>query len=129
MALAAVVRDDVEDDLDAAPSGLTDQLVDVPQITEIRLDVAVVGHVVAEVGVGRNRDRAQPDGIDAEPLKVIEPADDTREIADAVTVRVLERPHIDLVDDAITPPLAGRHFRPSYRASLSARRDHAVAVG
>src|SRR2546428_4425942 len=85
--------------------------------------------VVSGSGGGGHRDRAQPNGIDAEPLKVIEPADDTREIADAVTVRVLERPHIDLVDDAITPPLAGRHFRPSYRASLSARRGHAVAGG
>src|SRR2546428_10775369 len=85
--------------------------------------------VVSGSGGGGHRDRAQPNGIDAEPLKVIEPADDTREIADAVTVRVLERPHIDLVDDAITPPLAGRHFRPSYRASLSARRDNARGLG
>src|SRR2546425_12374415 len=113
MELAAVVRDDVEEHSDPAISGLSNQPVDVAQVTESRLDVAVVGDVVAEVGVGRNRDRAQPDGIDAEPLKVIEPADDTREIADAVTVRVLERPNIDLVDDAIAPPLAGRHFRPS----------------
>ena len=113
MAIAAVVGNDVEDDPDAALCRLANQPVDVAQVTESRLDVAVVGDVVTVVGVGRNRDRAQPDGIDTEPLKIIEPADDTREIADAVAVRVLERTHIDLVDDAIAPPLAGRHCRPS----------------
>ena len=113
MAIAGVVGNDVKDDLDAALSGLANQLIDVPQITKSWLDVAVIGDVVAEVGIRRNRDRAQPDGIDAQPLEVIEPSDDAGKIADAITVRVLEGTRINLIDDPVAPPLARRHCRPS----------------
>src|SRR5205823_3379568 len=112
MAIAGVVGNDVKDDLDAPLARLTNQPVDIGKRAECRLDIAVVGDVVAEVGVGRYRDRAQPDGIDAQPLEVIEPPDDTRQIADAITVRVLERTQVDLVDDAIAPPLVAGHWRP-----------------
>ena len=104
MAIAGVVGNDVEHDFDTALVRLANQAVDVGERAERRLDIAVVGNVVAEVGVRRDRDRAQPDGIDAKPLEIIEPADDTREVADAIAVRVLERTRIDLVDDAVAPP-------------------------
>ncbi len=51
-----------------------DQLVEVGEGSEVGLHRAVVGDVVAPVGVGRDGDRAQPDRVDAQPLQVVEPA-------------------------------------------------------
>ena len=48
--VGAVVRDPVQDDLDVARVALRDQLVEVRERAEHRVDVAVVGDVVAEVG-------------------------------------------------------------------------------
>jgi hypothetical protein len=35
---------------------------------------------------------------------MVEPLRDPPEVADAVTVRILERPGVDLVDDRLLPP-------------------------
>ena len=62
--VGAVVRDPVEDELDAARVALGDQLVEVVERAEDRVDVAVVGDVVAEVGHRRREDRREPDRLD-----------------------------------------------------------------
>ena len=90
-----------------ARRGLGDQLVEVGERAERRVDVVVVGDVVAEVGVRRDGDRAQPDAVDAEPLQVVEPLDDPPQVADAVAVGVAERARIDLVERAFAPPRVG----------------------
>jgi hypothetical protein len=56
-------------------------------------------------------DRRQPDGVDAEPLEVVEAAADAGQVADAVPVRVGERARVDLVDDAVAPPLTRKARR------------------
>jgi hypothetical protein len=61
-----VVRDEVHDDAQAEPVCLGDQVVEVVERSEQRVDVAVVGDVVAAVGLGRPVERRQPDGVDAE---------------------------------------------------------------
>jgi hypothetical protein len=50
--------------------------VEVGEGAEHRVDVAVVGDVVAEVGHRRAVDRRQPDRVDPEPREVVEPIDD-----------------------------------------------------
>ncbi len=52
-----VVGDEVEPDLDAARSGISDETVEVRERPEHRIDVTVVGHVVAEVRHGRAIER------------------------------------------------------------------------
>ena len=52
--------------------------VEVGERAEQRVDVAVVGDVVAEVAHRRPEDRRQPDGVDAEPGEVVEPRRDAR---------------------------------------------------
>src|SRR5438128_9261096 len=101
--------DEVDDDADAAAVGLGEQSVELPETPECRVDVAVVGYVVPEVGHGRPIERREPDRVDAERpgravVQVIEACRDPREIPDAVSVRVLERAGIDLVEDALAPP-------------------------
>ena len=72
MLVGAVVRDPVEDQLDVARVACGDELVEVLQCAEDRVDVAVVGDVVAEVGHRRREDRAQPDRPDPQPGEVVE---------------------------------------------------------
>ena len=85
-----VVRHEVKDQLHAASMDGCDESVEVAQRAEHRIDVDVVGDIVAEVGHRRGIDRRQPDRVDAEAGKVVEPLLDPAQVADAVTVRVLE---------------------------------------
>ena len=102
--VGGVVRDEVEQHANPTPPGLFDEPVDVRERSEVGMDARVVGHVVAPVDVRRGKDRAQPDAVDAEPLEVLEPLHDPGQVADAVAVRVRERPRIDLVQHRLAPP-------------------------
>ena len=103
--VGGVVGDEVEEHLQAAAVGFVDEAVEVGEGAEERVDVGVVGDVVAEVGHRGGEDGGEPDGVDAEPLEVVEALDDAGEVADAVAVGVLEGAGVDLVDDAALPPL------------------------
>ena len=81
-----------------------EQRVEVVERAEDRVDVAVVGDVVAEVRHRRGVERRQPDRLDAERRQVVEVAGDPRQVADAVAVGVGERAGVDLVDDPALPP-------------------------
>ena len=81
MLVRGVVRHEVEDELHAARMRLGDQPVEVGERAEDRIDAAVIGDVVAEIGHRRRIDRREPDGVDAEPGEVVEP------LADAVADR------------------------------------------
>ena len=72
----------------------------------------VVGDVVAAVAQRRLEERRKPERVDAEPLQVVELADQPAEVAGAVAVAVDERPHHDLVEDRSCGTTAGRESRP-----------------
>ena len=112
-----VVRHEVDDHADAAGVGLGEQLVEVGERAEQRVDVAVVGDVVAGVLLGRAVERAQPHRVDPELGEVVELRRDAGQVADAVAVAVREGAGVDLVDHGVAPPLgrlagAGVHERP-----------------
>ena len=69
-----------------------------------RIDVAVVGDVVAVVAAGARIERQQPERGDAEVPQIIEPLGQAGEIADAVVVAVGERLDVQLVDDGVLEP-------------------------
>lgn len=48
--------------------------------------------------------RVQPDGIHPELFQVIELADDPRDITETISVRVVKRGRVDLVDEGFLPP-------------------------
>jgi len=104
MPIGRVVRHEIEDDLQPPRMRLCDERVEIRQRAEQRIDAAIVGNVVTEIGHGRGIDRRYPDGVDAEAVEIVEPPPNAREIADAVTVRILKRPRVDLIDDAALPP-------------------------
>ena len=90
---------------DVALVGLGHQAVEVRQRAVLRIDVLVVGDVVAEIDLRRGIDGREPDRVDAEFLQVVEALGDAVQVADAVAVRVLKAARIDLVDDGVLPPV------------------------
>ena len=103
--VAGVVDDQVHEHLEAGGVRLLDQLVELVQGPEQRVDVLVVADVVAVVVHRRAVDRAQPDHVHAQPDEVVEVGDDPAEVTDAVAVGVREAPRVDLVDDGRLPPV------------------------
>jgi len=69
------------------------------------VDVAVVGDVVAAVREWRGVPGTHPHGIDAEGREVAERVGHAQQVPRTITVPVLERPRIDLVDHRMPPPV------------------------
>ena len=95
-----VVGNPVEGDAETVLMAASDQFVGIGECAEDRVDVAVVGDVVAEVMHGRREDRRDPQCVDTERRDVRDPLRDAGEVTDAIAVRVGERTGIDLVEDS-----------------------------
>ena len=107
--LVGGVRDDrIDHHAQAEPMRLVDQRVEIGQRAEHRIDVAIVGDVVAEILHRRLEEGRDPDRVGAERRRCAAAADDALEVADAVAVGVLEAARIDLVDHRAAPPVAVR---------------------
>ncbi len=105
--VGGVVHHEVEDDPDAAAPCLGDQMIEIAEGAVHRIDVFVVGHVVAEVHLRGRKAGGDPDRVDAELLQVVELGGDAVEVTDAVAVAVGEAARIDLVEHRMLPPLVG----------------------
>ena len=68
------------------------------------MDINVIGHIIAEVVHRRREDGRHPDRVHVEAADVVQPADDARQVADAVGVAILIRAGVNLIDDAGLPP-------------------------
>ena len=104
MLVGGVVDDQFGDDAQAPPFGLVHEAAEVPHVAELRVDVAVIGNVVAVIAPGAGIEWQKPQRRDAEIAQIVEPLGQPREIADAVVVGVLERFDVELVDDGILEP-------------------------
>src|SRR6185295_16376761 len=112
MLVGGVVRHEIDQHADLATVRLFEEMIEVAERAKDRVDVAVVGDVVAEVLHRRAIERREPDRLDTERpwaavVQMIEPARDAGEVADTVAVRVLERTRVDLIEDALAPPRTG----------------------
>ena len=116
-----MVRDDVEQDLDRSLRRVGDEAIEVVERAVRRLDVEVVGDVVAVIALWRREARRQPDGVDAEIAKVIEVLTNALDVTAAVAVAVGERSRVQLVDDGVCPPQVVARIRCFQR---SARFGH-----
>jgi hypothetical protein len=86
MSVRRVVWNEVDENLQTELVGCADEVVKIVERPVLRIDVVVIGHVIAMVLLRRGTERSDPDGVDAEALDVFEPRDDSRQIADAVVV-------------------------------------------
>ena len=113
VAIGGVAENLVDDDLQAQTVRLLHDAVEVGQGAEQRIDVAVVGDVVAEVRHGRGEEGRDPDRVHAEAGDVVQSRQHAGQVAHAVVVRVLEAARIDLVDDGAAPPGLFAHVSPA----------------
>lgn len=104
MTVRRVIGNEVQDQLQSPRMKGRDQPVEGVEIAEHGIDISVVGAVVAEIPSWRRINRRQPDRVGPEPAQIIETAEKTGDIADAVPVSVHEGRGGDLVDDAALPP-------------------------
>src|SRR5579863_4207876 len=105
MLIRSVIRDEIDNQADAAAMRLRQQPIERREVAEVRMDPAVVADVVAPIVQRRRVNRIQPDRIDAERGQVVEMRGDAVEIADSVAVRICKRARIDLVEDGTLPPM------------------------
>src|SRR5581483_524485 len=119
MPVRGVVRNDVEDDSDAAAARLAHEPIERREVAELRMHVAIVADVVAPVLERRRIDGAKPDRVDPKRpigavIEIVEVFDDAVEVPDSVSVRVGKAARVDLIEDRPAPPFVGH---PVLRAS------------
>ncbi len=95
----------VDDDLQAQSMRLGHHRVEIGERPEHRIDVAIVGDVIAHIRHRRGEEGRKPDRIDAEGGDIGQPFRHALEVADPIAVGVLEGARIDLVDDGAAPPI------------------------
>src|SRR4051794_35929897 len=98
-----MVGHEVENDLETPAVCFGHKPIKIVESAEHWLDACVIGHVIPKVGHGRFVDGRYPEGVNAQPLQVVEPARDPVEIAYAVAIGVHEATRVNLVDDARLP--------------------------
>ena len=104
--VGGVVQHQVHDDADPSLLCLRNKLLHVSEAAEHGVYVLVIGYVVAVVILGRPAHGREPDSVNAKLPQVVQPADDTRDVSDAVAVAVLEAAGIDLIDHRLLPPFS-----------------------
>ena len=100
-----VVRDEVDEHPDPVLGCLGDERLGVGGRAELIVDLAIVGNVVATVVQRRAVPGVDPHRVDAELSEIPETRPHPGDVTGAVAIAVRERPHVDLVDDGMPPPL------------------------
>jgi hypothetical protein len=108
MVRGGVVGDQVDKDAQAQPVRLGDHGVERCEVTEPRVDAAVVGNVVTMVGQRRAVERGQPHQLDPQPGEVGQVLTDSHQVTEPVAVTVGERGDIDLIASGLLPPRGAR---------------------
>ena len=98
MLIGGVVGYEIQDDLEAPSVRRPKERVEVVERAEKRMDGAVIADVIPEVPHRRGKDGGDPNRVDSKTHQVLKSLRNPLEIADAVPIRVQERPRIDLVD-------------------------------
>src|ERR1022692_60807 len=109
----AVVGDDVDDDPDLQGGGVGDESVEIFQGAEPRVNVEIVGDVVAAVVQRRRVEGVQPDGVHSEVGEVGQAGAYPLEVTFTAGVGIGETARIHLVHDGVTPPGTGHSDSPS----------------
>src|SRR3954463_16433468 len=133
MRIGCVIDHQIDDHADAALTAAMGELDEVAQSTVPGIDAIIVGDVVAVVLARRWLERHQPDRGDAEALQIIQPAQQSFEVADAVAVGI----HISADGQAVenrvlVPEIVDHPTQPSairYRRRYKAARPSRVPVG
>ena len=122
-----VVDHQVHEDRHVPLFCLRDQLLHVLHGAKAGIDGIIVGDIVSLVRQGGPVDGGEPDDIDAQPLQIIQFADDPLQVSDAVPVAVHKTLGIDLIGDFVMPPFS-LHVHPPYFKDRSGVVRHPCAA-
>ena len=111
MLVRSLPQADVEDRPDPARVGGFQQVAQVCQRAVLGVDILVIRHIIAMVR-GRRIDQHQPDtrntqvdsGVWVAIVEIVQFLDDAFQVADPITVAVVERAYVDLVKHRVVPP-------------------------
>ena len=122
MLIGTMTRHDVNHHLKSEPMRLGNQRVKIRQAAVFRVDVAVIGDIIAEILLRRRVERADPNRINPEIGNILKPRGNPRQIADAVGIGILKRTGIDLVNNGGFPPFEFSHNQPPFTEPASSPR-------
>ena len=95
--VGGVVDDQVQQDFQSQFMGPVQHFLKLLQSSVIRMDIFVIGNVIAVIRIGRGKDRAEPDPVHPKGLYIVQLVIHSVQIPDPVSVSVTERPDPDLV--------------------------------
>ena len=104
MLIRGVIQDHFDDDPDAPLVGRVEKLPEILQCSVAGMDGVVIGDVVAVVAQRRGEEGHEPNRVDPQFLKVVELCFKPLEIADAISVAVMESADVDLIDERVLVP-------------------------
>src|SRR5215210_6736847 len=104
MLVGSMIQHVVYDDLDAALVRFTHEAVEIRERAELRVNVFVIAHVIAEINLRRRIEGSDPDCVYAEPGQVVQLRRDSIEVSDTVAVGILKAARVNLVKDGALPP-------------------------
>src|SRR5438128_8609156 len=93
---------------------------------EVRIDVEIIGDVVAVITQWRRIKRKKPDGRDAELLQIIQFLDQATKIAHSIAVTVAKRLDVQFVDDRVLVPKRIDNFTVRLRHEANSWRANAA---
>ena len=99
-----MVDDKVNDDVDVAFVRFIQEILEIIHCAIFGVDGIIVEHVVAVIG-GGGVDGHQPDGVDAQILKIVQFLGDAIKVTDAVGVSVVKGTDKYLIEDGCPPPI------------------------
>src|SRR3982750_4442141 len=99
-----MINDQLGDDPQSALMRGVEKRLKIFERSVVRVDIEIIGDVVAVVAQWRWIKGQEPDGVNAELLKIIELLDQPAKIADAVAVAVMECFDVQLINDRVFVP-------------------------
>lgn len=103
MLLAGVVHDQIEDDSHSAFVYFLNQPVAGLHVAILLRDAAIVADVIAEILLRTAEEGRDPNRTEPQFLDVVQSADDAIDVPDAISIRILKRPRVDLIDSLSLP--------------------------
>lgn len=104
MLAGCVVGDEIDDDANALFAGGVQEIQEVVQRSENRIDGIIVADVVAVIGKGGPEEGREPDTVDAQIVQIRHALLETYEVADPVAISVRKSAHVDSIDDRAREP-------------------------
>jgi hypothetical protein len=113
MLIGCVIDDELGDHANPSFVSFSQEFFKIAKGSIIGVDVEIVRDVISVVSQGGRIEGQKPDGRDTQILKIIELLRHPTEVADTVSVVILEGLHVEFIDDGILVPegIVRKHHR------------------